>query len=507
MTVTATTAATRHAVRSPSDGTVVGEVAWADADAVAATAARLRAAQPAWLALGPRGRGAALARFGRWLADERPRLERLLIAETGKSASDARVEIPMILELLAYYGRHAGRFLAPERRPPASALVAHKRVTVHRRPYPLVGVIAPWNYPIAMALLDAVPALAAGCAVLVKPSELTPLTTAEIVRGWRARAGAPAVLDAALGAVATGEAVVDAVDMVQFTGSSRGGRAVMERAARRLTPVSLELGGKDAMLVLDDADLERAASAAVWGGLFNAGQTCVSVERVYVHETVHDRFVALVVDQVRALRQGSGDGHDLGALIDERQLATVERHVAQARAAGARVAIGGGRRPGPGCFHEPTVLVDVDQAMDCMREETFGPTLPIMRVRDEEQAVALANDSAYGLSASVFTRDRERGRRIAARLECGAVNVNDVIVNLMTTTAPHGGWKTSGIGARMGGAEGLRKFCRTEVVVESRIALRHEPLWYAAGDRVRALADRLLVGHARRALRRLERAG
>ncbi|MET0713504.1 MAG: aldehyde dehydrogenase family protein, partial [Mycetocola sp.] len=225
---------------------------------------------------------------------------------------------------------------------------------------------------------------------------------------------------------------------------------------------------KDPMIVLEDADVELAAHAAVWGAMFNAGQTCVSVERAYVLAPVYDRFVAAVVRDVTRLTTGAGGGNHFGALIDDRQLAVTERHVREAVAAGATVLTGGQRPEGPGTFYPPTVLVDVDHSMACMTEETFGPTLPIMKVASVEDAVRLANDSAYGLSASVFSNDVRRAESVAAQLDCGAVNINDVLTNLMCTTAPMGGWKSSGIGSRFDGAEGLRKFCRREAVVAPR---------------------------------------
>jgi acyl-CoA reductase-like NAD-dependent aldehyde dehydrogenase len=292
--------------------------------------------------------------------------------------------------------------------------------------------------------------------------------TAEVLRrGWL-ESGAPEVFALAQGAREVSTAVIDNVDYIQFTGSSATGRKVMERAARRLTPVSLELGGKDPMIVLEDADVDLAAHAAVWGAMFNAGQTCVSVERVYVLEQVYDQFVQAVVRDVQALQVGAGEGNAFGALIDEQQLAVTERHVRDAVSAGARALTGGRRTDTSGSFYPPTVLVDVDHSMSCMTEETFGPTLPIMKVGSVDEAIRLANDSEYGLSASVFSRDADRANEVALQLDCGAVNINDVITNLMCTTAPMGGWKTSGIGARFGGAEGLRKFCRVETVVVPR---------------------------------------
>ena len=341
---------------------------------------------------------------------------------------------------------------------------------MHYRPRAVVGIIAPWNYPVANAMMDAIGALAAGAAVLLKPSERTPLTAEVLLRGWL-DSGAPEVLALAQGAREVSEAVIDNSDYIQFTGSSATGVKVMERAARRLTPVSLELGGKDPMIVLEDADVELAANAAVWGAMFNAGQTCVSVERVYVLEQVYDQFVAAVVKAVQNLKMGSGEGYDFGALIDESQVAVTAKHVDDALAKGARALTGGKRSEGVGSFYPPTVLVDVDHSMACMTEETFGPTLPIMKVSSVGEAVRLANDSPYGLSAAVFSKDVERAKDIALQLDCGAVNVNDVISNLMCTTAPMGGWKTSGIGARFGGVDGVRKYCRQETVVVPRLSV------------------------------------
>ncbi|ORW00935.1 aldehyde dehydrogenase family protein [Mycobacterium kyorinense] len=452
-------------ILNPATGATAGKVHWTDPADVPAMAAKLRAAQREWEQRGAKGRAKALARFAVWLGEHRDEIEELLIKETGKSAVDAAQEVPLLILILSYVIKTMDKALAPESRPAALPFLAIKKITVHYRPRPVVGIIAPWNYPVANAMMDAIGALAAGCSVLLKPSERTPLTAEVLRRGWL-ESGAPDVLALAQGARDVSEAVIDNADFVQFTGSSATGRKVMERAAQRLTPVSLELGGKDPMIVCEDADIELAAHAAVWGAMFNAGQTCVSVERVYVLEPVYDQFVEAVVRDVKALRVG-GDGH-FGALIDEGQRAVTERHVADAKAKGARVLTGGQRPDGPGSFYPPTVLVDVDHSMDCMTEETFGPTLPIMKVGSVAEAIRLANDSEYGLSASVFSKDLNRAKDIALQLDCGAVNINDVISNLMCTTAPMGGWKASGIGARFGGADGLRKYCRVETVVAPR---------------------------------------
>ncbi|WP_102145305.1 aldehyde dehydrogenase family protein [Mycobacterium hubeiense] len=454
-------------IRNPATGAVAGKVRWTDPADVPRIAAGLREAQKEWEARGAKGRAKVLARYAVWLGEHREEIEELLINETGKSAADAVQEVPMLIGITSYYIKTMEKALAPETRPAPLAYMAVKKITVHYRPRPVVGIIAPWNFPVANALMDALGALAAGCAVLLKPSERTPLTAELLLRGWL-DSGAPEVLALAQGAREVSEAVIDNSDFIQFTGSSATGVKVMERAARRLTPVSLELGGKDPMIVLEDADIELAANAAVWGGLFNAGQMCVSVERVYVLEPVYDQFVEAVVKAVKELKMGAGEGNHFGAMIDDTQVAVADRHVREAVAAGAKALTGGERADGPGSFYPPTVLVDVDHSMPCMTEETFGPTLPIMKVSSVEEAIRLANDSPYGLSASVFSRDVERAKAVALQIDAGAVNINDVVANLMCTTAPMGGWKSSGIGARFGGADGMRKFCRQETIVVPR---------------------------------------
>lgn len=487
---------TSHDVRNPANGQVVGRVNWTDPSDIPGIVAQLAKAQPSWERLGPEGRGQVLARFAQWLIDNTGRIEAQLIAETGKSKIDGGIEIPSILAIIAYYAPKAAEFLAPESRPASSIAMNTKKITVHQRPRKVVGVISPWNYPVALGYWDVIPALLAGCSVLLKPSERTPLSDELIANGW-AEIGGPPVFEVVHGAREVGEALVDNVDFVQFTGSTATGKKIMERAARRLTPVSLELGGKDPMLVLPDADVKRAAHAAVWGSMFNAGQTCVSVERVYVHDSIYEQFVDLVVEEVRGL--------DVGAMIDENQLEVVDRHVRQAVSSGARALTGGARIPGHGSFYAPTVLVDVDHSMDCMREETFGPTLPIMRYSEESEAIALANDSEYGLSASVWSKDRRRAERVALQLDCGTVNINDVIMNLSCLTAPHGGWKGSGLGSRFGGVDGLRKYCRTEAIVDTRVTLPSEPLWYSGPSWLAPVALKSLTKLSNKALRPFRR--
>ncbi|WP_324193024.1 aldehyde dehydrogenase family protein [Nocardia transvalensis] len=466
-------------VRNPVTGAVVGTVPNEPADAVAAKVRELRLYQQEWEAIGPDGRKEWLLKLQDWLIDNTDRVADVVQSESGKPRVDALIDPSFAVDLIGYYARRAGKFLADEHPAPHSPLARVKRLTTVYRPYPVVGVITPWNFPLAMPALDVIPALAAGAAVILKPSEVTPLSALELARGW-AEIGAPPVLAVVTGAGETGAAVVDNVDYVQFTGSTRTGRAIAAACAQRLIPFSLELGGKDPAIVLADADIDRAAYGIAFGGLFNSGQVCISVERVYVEAPVYDEFVTKLTDHVRELRQGA-DGrqprHHIGAMANEAQCDIVARHVDDALAKGAR-ALTGGKPTGTGTFFEPTVLVDVDHRMSCMTEETFGPTLPVMKVADETEAVALANDSDYGLSASVWTGDKVRGERIARQLNAGAVNINDVFSNLFNFALPMGGWQQSGIGARWGGAEGVRKYCRKQALTSPMLPTQQKELFW-----------------------------
>jgi acyl-CoA reductase-like NAD-dependent aldehyde dehydrogenase len=467
-------------VRNPADGSVIASVPIDGPAEVNAAAERARAAQPGWEALGHAGRYELLGRWRDWMLSHTDAIADVLERESGKVRQEAMLEAPALADAINYYGANSARMLADERVAAHNPLLKTKSLTVTYRPYPLVGVIAPWNFPLLLSIGDAIPALAAGCAVVIKPSELTPLSPIELVRGWREEVGGPDVVQVVNGTGECGSAVVDEVDYVHFTGSVATGKKVMARAAETLTPVSLELGGKDPMIVLEDADPERAANGAAWGGLANAGQICISVERVYATEPVYDEFLARLTGRVEGLRQGADRPpftHELGAMTSPAQIEIVEDHLRDAVEKGARLVTGGKRRDGSGDFFEPTVLVDVDHSMKIMREETFGPVIPVMRVRDADEAVRLANDSPYGLSASVFG-ERDRAEAVARRLEAGACNVNDVLVNYLAYDVPMGGWKESGIGSRWAPG-GIRRFCRTESLVVSRFAgTKTEPLWF-----------------------------
>jgi acyl-CoA reductase-like NAD-dependent aldehyde dehydrogenase len=415
--------------------------------------------------------------------------------ETGKTRFEAVVsEVLISSELIGYYARHGEKVLA-DSRVSAGILGPLKRAWTVYEPLGVVGVISPWNYPFTLTMTPVVTALFAGNTVVLKPSEITPLVGVLVGKIFSEGCDHPDVVQVVTGAASTGEHLVrSGLQKICFTGSVATGKKVMTAAADTLTPVLLELGGKDPMLVLDDADVERSSSGAVWGAFSNCGQTCIAVERAYVDAKVYDDFLGRVVMKTRAVRQGPDDGEDgrdIGSMTSPQQLEKVERHVADAVEKGARVLTGGRRRNDlKGLFYEPTVLVDVDHSMDVMREETFGPVLPVMRVAGEEEAVRLANDSAFGLNASVWTGSEERGRALAGLLEAGNVCINDSAVNYGVAALPFGGVKDSGIG-RAHGPEGLVEMSRVKSVVEDRYGLRREIQWYPAARSSYAVSRRL----------------
>ena len=492
------------AVENPATGDVVAHVADLSAERVAELARAGRAAQPGWQAMGFEGRGRVMRRMQKWVMDNAERVVATIVAETGKTYEDAyNVEINYAGGAIDYWIRQAPSFLADESVRASTPAVLGKKMVVRYEPLGLVGVIGPWNYPLTNCFGDCIPALLAGNSVILKPSEITPLTSLLLAEGL-AESGLPdGVFQVATGRGETGAALVDEVDMVMFTGSTETGRTVMKRAADTLTPVALELGGKDPMIVLSDADLERAANLAVYYSMLNGGQTCISIERVYVEEPVYDEFVRRVVAKVGVLRQGESTGPataEVGAMTLPRQLEIVEEHVRDALAKGARALTGGTRRPGKGMFFEPTVLVDVDHTMKAMTDETFGPTLPIMKVADAEEALALANDSPYGLGGAVVTRDRARGEQLARRMQAGAVCVNDALLNYVAVELPMGGWKASGLGTRHGAA-GIRKFTKQQSIFVSRVHLKKDVYMFPYRPAVsKALfrGMRLLYGRGRR---------
>ena len=452
-------------VENPATGETLATIPELGADQVKAMAETAREAQPAWWDSGFEARAKVLLDARSWMVQNAERVVGTICAETGRPADETQfAEFGYGLSALEFWAKRAPDYLADEAIESASPFVRGRRMVVRYEPVGLVGVIGPWNYPLNNSFGDCIPALAAGNAVILKPSELTPLTSLLMAQMLAECGLPPGVFQVATGRGETGSALVGLVDYVMFTGSVRTGKKVMQQAAERLTPVSLELGGKDPMIVLADADLERAANAAISYGLNNSGQVCISVERIYAEDPIHDELLERIAQKVETLRQGPpgpAGTVDVGAMIFPPQIETIEAHIADAVEKGARVVTGGKRAEGPGRFFEPTVLADVDHSMRCMTEETFGPTLPVMRVHDAEEAVALANDGPYGLQASVWTRDEARGEELARRIQSGVACVNDAQVNYGALELPMGGWKESGLGSRHG-PDGIRKYTRRQ---------------------------------------------
>jgi succinate-semialdehyde dehydrogenase/glutarate-semialdehyde dehydrogenase len=469
-----------HSVVNPSTGAAFDQVSLLD-DAQAGEALEAaRRAFPAWSALSFHERGRHLLRLRDALVREADALAALVTREQGKPGAEAHAaELFPSLEGLKHLAEHAEDVLRDEPVPPQVLLFGQKECALHYEPFGVVLIITPWNYPLSIGLLGVATALAAGNTVVLKPAPATTLIGLQIGSLARA-AGIP---DGVVNVVAVDDAraaslVQDPrVGKVVFTGSVATGTKVMAAAARNVTPVVLELGGKDPAIVCRDADLDRAARGIVWGAFLNCGQTCASVERVYVEEPVAEAFVAKVVEETRKLRVGDpAQGEvDVGPLTLERQRRIVDEHVAEALSRGARALTGGARPEGPGYFYPPTVLTGVDHSMRVMREETFGPVLPIMVVPSLDEAIRLANDSDYGLTASGWTRDPETGRALQRRLQAGAVTINDCVASFSEPTAPWGGFKRSGVG-RTHGVAGLREMAQVKYV--SRDRPRGELLWW-----------------------------
>ena len=481
-------------VRSPVDGRVLASVPVMTADEVEAAVARARTAQEGWATRSPRERARALSGLARVLADQADEIAGRVRDETGKPRTEALAEVAVSVDLIRFYARTAPRVLRRRRVRPGWLL--WKSAWVEREPYGVVGAITPWNYPFIMVLDCAAPALFAGNALVVKPSEYTPWA-ALLVPDLCREAGLPDhLVEVVTGDGATGAALVDAgVDKISFTGSTATGRKVMAAAARHPIPVTMELGGKDPAIVLADADLDRAARGVAYGGFFNAGQTCISVERVFVEAPVYDDFLARLTEQARGLRAGVGPEADVGPMVNDAQMAIVEGQVAGALAGGARAVAGGDLAAGPRVYR-PTVLVDVDDGMAAQTEETFGPLVTVVPVADEDEAVARSNGLGYGLFASVWTGDRARGVRLARRLTAGGVSVNDVLSHYAIPGLPVGGRGLSGFGARRG-LEGLEEMTQTRTMLVDRGGFRSEPWWFPYGPSGERLVEAVIEWRAR----------
>ncbi|WP_327305046.1 succinic semialdehyde dehydrogenase [Streptomyces sp. NBC_01298] len=461
----------RTANHSPFTGDRLAELPEATPEDVEAAFAAARAAQPAWAAVPVRARAAVLLRFHDLVLSRQAEVLDLIQLETGKARLHAHEEVQAVSIAARHYGRKAPSYLRPKGH--TGAMPTLTKVTELRQPRGVIGQIAPWNYPLELSIGDALPAFVAGNAVVMKPDTETALT-ALWARDLMIEAGLPAeVFQIVLGeGPVVGPELVRRADYVSFTGSTRTGREVAQGAAARLIGVSLELGGKNAMLVLRDADVEKAAAGAVRACFSSAGQLCISIERLYVHASIADEFVARFAARTKAMRLGSSlaYGADMGSLAGERQLEAVQRHVDDAVAKGATLVTGGVARPDIGpLFYEPTILDGVESAMAVCGEETFGPVVSIYRFTDEDEVIEEANGTAYGLNSSVWTKDARRGHAVSARLRTGTVNINEGYAPAYgSAQAPMGGMKESGLGRRHG-SEGILKYTEAQTVAHQRL--------------------------------------
>ena len=442
-------------VCDPATGEEVGRAHITNPGQVREAVERARAAQPAWARLSYHQRAQVILKARELVLVQLEEIATLISRETGKPASEAiSMEVVPTLDLMHYFARNTEKLLKSSKINLGQYGLMGRSSKIVYKPLGVVGIISPWNFPWATPLDEVVMALMAGNAVVVKPSELTPLTSLKFAEIFRQAQLPPGLLEVITGDGSTGAALIEAgIDKIMFTGSVATGKRVAEAAAKHLTPVVLELGGKDPMIVLEDANILNAARAAIWGGFNNSGQACASIERCYVHESIASEFIENVVKETAGLRQGptTSEEIDVGAMTTERQLQIVEEHIADAVERGAKVLIGGKRRDDVnGLFHAPTVITNVDHSMKLMKEETFGPVIPIMTFQSDDEAVRLANDSIYGLTACIFTSDISRGRKLAEQIEAGTVMVNEVVYTHALAPTPWGGVKQSGYGRTHG---------------------------------------------------------
>ena len=482
--------ATRKIVSlNPATGEALGELDCASDAEVQTTVARARAAQPAWYALGVERRLGVLREFQKLLHRDKAEVAALITREAGKPCVEALLtEVLVVLDAVRFLIDNTSGFLRETSVEHGSLAMKAKRGRILREPHGVIGIISPWNYPLSIPAVDALAALVTGNAVVLKPSEFTSRVGVKL-QSLVHEAGVPKTIFAVLvGDGGTGAAVLQSdINKLIFTGSVPTGKRIAQTAATRLLPVVLELGGKDPMLVLDDADVDVTSSAAVWGAFVNAGQACLSVERCYVHRSHYASFLDACVEKTKRLRVGNGIDPevDIGPMIHERQLRIVESQVNEAVAQGARLLAGGSRLSNIGAnFYAPTILADVTQDMRIMREETFGPVLSVAPFDSDEEAVRMANDSEFGLAASIWTRNTQRGESLAPRIMAGTVMINDTISCFGISEAPHGGVKASGIG-RSHGRFGLEEMVRAKYVDADRMPGMKKLWWYGYSETFR----------------------
>ncbi|MEM8498778.1 MAG: aldehyde dehydrogenase family protein [Pseudomonadota bacterium] len=460
-------------LRSPVTLEVTGELLCANTEDVQQAVTKARAAQTVWSALSFAERATYMYKAQEIVLERQDDIINRVVSETGKARTDAfSMEVFSCLDSICYYAKNAEKFLKPEKVKPHGVMGLMKRVQIAYKPLGVVGIITPWNGPFVLAVNPSVQALMAGNAVVVKGSEVTPYST-KLAEEIFAEAGLPdGVFQVLLGDGQTGADLCESgVDKISFTGSVNTGRKVAESCARQLIPCTLELGGKDAMIVCADADLNRAAQGAVVGSCMNTGHYCCGTERIYVVEEVYDEFVEKCVTITAELQQGSelGFDEDVGAVFWDKQMNIMESHVDDARARGANILVGGERNSElTGLYYKPTVITDVTHDMAIMQSETFGPILCIQKVRNEEEAIKLANDSDYGLSGNVWSQDKDKAMKLALKMDTGSVCINDHAITYGIPAAPFGGVKTSGVG-RVNGKLGLRGYTKTvPIIIEKR---------------------------------------
>jgi succinate-semialdehyde dehydrogenase / glutarate-semialdehyde dehydrogenase len=491
--------ASRLEVTNAMTGRPLGDVPRCTSDDVAAAAQRARAVQPAWAARSIRDRAAVLLRFHDLVLQHQDEVLDLIQLENGKARRHAFEEVLDVCLTARYYANTAAKYLSPKRRQGVQLVLT--RVIEHHHPKGLVGIISPWNYPLTLGISDALPAIVAGNAVLTKPDQQTPFSALWAVRLLEEAGMPPGLIQVITGSGSElGAPIVEQSDYLMFTGSTSVGRTVAAQAGERLIDCSMELGGKNALLVLDDADVGKAVSGALRASFSNAGQLCISVERIYIPSPLWDKFTTRFAEGAKALKLSAALDYsgDMGSLISEKQLTTVTDHVDDAVSKGATVLAGGKARPDIGPhFYEPTILSEVRQGMTAFADETFGPVVSLYRVDSEDEAIHKANDSDYGLNFSVWTSNPKRGRQVAARLQAGTVNVNEAYAAAWASVdAPMGGMKASGLGRRHG-EHGILKYTEPQTIAIERLFPVGAPTWMSADRYARLMTTGL------RALKRL----